>query len=85
MSGIKPVVCINKFYTDTDAEVQLIRRLCEEHGVRCALSEHWQYGGEGALELARFGFIPEGRYTNEDYLFDKVSFSSSVTQELIMC
>ena len=38
---------------------------------------------EGALELARFGFIPEGRYTNEDYLFDKVSFSSSVTQELI--
>lgn len=53
MSGIKPVVCINKFYTDTDAEVQLIRRLCEEHGVRCALSEHWQYGGEGALELAQ--------------------------------
>ena len=53
MSGIKPVVCINKFYTDTDAEVQLIRRLCEERGVRCALSEHWQYGGEGALELAQ--------------------------------
>lgn len=53
MSGIRPVVCINKFYTDTDAEVALIRRLCEEHGVRCALSEHWQYGGEGALELAQ--------------------------------
>jgi len=52
-SGIKPVVCINKFYTDTDAEVTLLRRLCAEHGVRCALSEHWQYGGEGALELAR--------------------------------
>ncbi len=53
MSGIRPVVCINKFYTDTDAEVSLIRRLCEEHGVRCALSEHWQYGGEGAIELAQ--------------------------------
>ena len=52
-SGIKPVVCINKFYTDTDAEVALIRRLCAEQGVRCALSEHWQYGGEGALELAQ--------------------------------
>lgn len=52
-SGIKPVVCINKFYTDTDAEVELIRRLCAEHNVRCALSEHWQYGGEGALELAQ--------------------------------
>lgn len=52
-SGITPVVCINKFYTDTDAEVSLIRRLCDEQGVRCALSEHWQYGGEGALELAQ--------------------------------
>ncbi len=52
-SGIKPVVCINKFYTDTDAEIALIRKLCDEHGVRCALSEHWQYGGEGAIELAQ--------------------------------
>ncbi|HIW15926.1 MAG TPA: formate--tetrahydrofolate ligase [Firmicutes bacterium] len=52
-SGIKPVVCINKFYTDTDAEVALLRRLCAENGVRCALSEHWQYGGEGAIELAQ--------------------------------
>ncbi|MBR6352630.1 MAG: formate--tetrahydrofolate ligase [Oscillospiraceae bacterium] len=52
-SGIKPVVCINKFYTDTDAEIELIRRLCKEQDVRCALSEHWQYGGEGALELAQ--------------------------------
>ncbi|MBQ2896238.1 MAG: formate--tetrahydrofolate ligase [Oscillospiraceae bacterium] len=52
-SGIKPVVCINKFYTDTDAEVALIRKLCAEQGVRCALSEHWQYGGDGAIELAQ--------------------------------
>ncbi len=52
-SGIKPVVCINKFYTDTDAEIALVRRLCAEKGVRCALSEHWQYGGEGAIELAQ--------------------------------
>ncbi|MBR4539054.1 MAG: formate--tetrahydrofolate ligase [Clostridia bacterium] len=52
-SGITPVVCINKFYTDTDAEIALIRKLCAEHGVRCALSEHWQYGGEGARELAQ--------------------------------
>ncbi len=52
-SGITPVVCINKFYTDTDAEIALIRKLCEQQGVRCALSEHWQYGGEGAKELAQ--------------------------------
>ncbi len=52
-SGIKPVVCLNKFYTDTDAEIALVKRLCDEQGVRCALSEHWQYGGEGARELAQ--------------------------------
>jgi formate--tetrahydrofolate ligase len=51
-SGIKPVVCINKFATDTDAELDLIRDLCKEKGVRCAVSEHWMYGGEGAKELA---------------------------------
>ena len=38
---------------------------------------------EGAAELARFGLIPEGRYTNEDYLYDKVSFSADIPQELI--
>ena len=52
-SGIKPVVCINRFHSDTDAEIALLRRLCAEQGVRCALSEHWRYGGEGALELAQ--------------------------------
>ncbi|MCL1848209.1 MAG: formate--tetrahydrofolate ligase [Clostridiales bacterium] len=51
-SGIQPVVCINKFHTDTEAEVALIKRLCAEKNVRCALSEHWQFGGEGARELA---------------------------------
>jgi len=51
-SGIKPVVCINKFYTDTEAEIALLKRLVEGEGVRCAVSEHWLKGGEGALELA---------------------------------
>ena len=51
-SGIKPVVCINKFYTDTDEEIALLKNLCNERGIRCALSEHWQFGGEGARELA---------------------------------
>lgn len=52
-SGITPVVCINRFHTDTQAEIELVRKLCREHDVRCALSEHWRYGGEGAVELAK--------------------------------
>jgi formyltetrahydrofolate synthetase len=51
-AGINPVVCINAFFTDTDNEIRAVRRLAESAGARVALSRHWQYGGEGALELA---------------------------------
>ena len=51
-AGINPVVCINHFYTDTDAEIKAIRRQAEKAGARVALSHHWLKGGEGAIELA---------------------------------
>lgn len=51
-SGINPVVCINVFPTDTKAEIALVRKAAESAGARCAISEHWAKGGEGALELA---------------------------------
>jgi len=51
-AGINPVVCINVFHTDTENEIKAVRRLCEQAGARVAVSRHWQYGGEGALELA---------------------------------
>ncbi|MCC5835065.1 MAG: formate--tetrahydrofolate ligase [Opitutales bacterium] len=51
-SGMNPVVCINSFVTDTAAEIQMVRAAAEAAGARCALSEHWLRGGEGALELA---------------------------------
>ncbi|MCL5024197.1 MAG: formate--tetrahydrofolate ligase [Nitrospirae bacterium] len=51
-SGINPVVCINRFYTDTDAEVAIVKKAAEAAGARCAESQHWLKGGEGALELA---------------------------------
>jgi formate--tetrahydrofolate ligase len=50
-SGIKPVVCINAFHTDTRNEIALVRKAVESAGARCALSEHWLKGGDGALEL----------------------------------
>ncbi|MGD8916786.1 MAG: formate--tetrahydrofolate ligase, partial [Syntrophobacterales bacterium] len=52
MSGINPVVCINRFHLDTDAEVALVRKAAEEAGARCAESTHWANGGDGALEFA---------------------------------
>jgi formate--tetrahydrofolate ligase len=51
-AGINPVVCINRFYTDTDEEVKLVKRYAEQAGARCAPSKHWEKGGEGALEFA---------------------------------
>ena len=51
-SGINPVVCINRFYADTNAEVAAIKKAAEAAGARCAESQHWLKGGEGALELA---------------------------------
>ncbi len=51
-SGISPVVCINAFHTDTKDEIALVRKYAEQAGARCAVSEHWLKGGDGALELA---------------------------------
>jgi formate--tetrahydrofolate ligase len=51
-SGMKPVVCINWFHTDTKEEIALLRRLAEGEGARVAVSTHWLNGGDGALELA---------------------------------
>lgn len=51
-AGINPVVCINAFYTDTPNEIKAVRRLAEQAGARVAVSKHWQFGGDGALELA---------------------------------
>lgn len=51
-AGINPVVCINAFHTDTADEIALVKKYAERAGARCAVSEHWARGGEGALELA---------------------------------
>ncbi len=51
-SGVRPVVCINSFYTDTKAEIALVRKIAEQNGALAAVSEHWLRGGKGAIELA---------------------------------
>jgi formate--tetrahydrofolate ligase len=51
-AGINPVVCINRFYSDTDEECKVVRRIAEAAGARCAESKHWELGGDGALEFA---------------------------------
>lgn len=50
--GLPAVVAINRFPTDSEAELELIRTKCRELGVNVALSEVWGKGGEGGRELA---------------------------------
>lgn len=51
--GLPAVVAINRFPTDTEAELKLIEDKCREYGVNVALSEVWAKGGEGGIELAK--------------------------------
>ena len=51
-SGVQPVVCLNAFYTDTQAERDLVRKMAERAGATFAVSDHWLKGGEGARDLA---------------------------------
>lgn len=50
--GLPAVVAINRFTQDTDAELDMIREKCRELGVNVAMSEVWEKGGDGGLELA---------------------------------
>jgi formate--tetrahydrofolate ligase len=70
-SGVRPVVCINAFTTDTPAEHDLIRRLAAEHGARVAVSDHWSRGGEGAVELAEAVMEACEESQEFTYLYDK--------------
>ena len=66
------VVAINRFPTDTEAELELVRKKCEELGVRVALSEVWAKGGEGGLELAdEIIDILDNEESNFEYLYEK--------------
>jgi len=51
--GVPVVVALNRFPTDTQAELDLVQKACAKAGVTAVLGEHWAKGGEGATDLAR--------------------------------
>lgn len=50
--GVPAVVAINHFYTDTEAEIAIVREYCEKMGAKVAFSDVFLKGGEGGIELA---------------------------------
>jgi formate--tetrahydrofolate ligase len=51
--GVPIVVGINAFVSDTEDEMSVVRKVCEKVGIKAVTSKHWEFGGEGALDLAK--------------------------------
>jgi formate--tetrahydrofolate ligase len=51
--GIAPVVSINRFSADSDAEIKLVQDKCKSLGVEALMADHWAMGGAGAADVAR--------------------------------
>jgi formate--tetrahydrofolate ligase len=51
--GLVPVVSINRFSADTEAEIALVKDSCKKLGVEALMADHWAMGGEGAADVAR--------------------------------
>lgn len=64
------VVAINKFPLDTEAELELVRKMCQEKGVNVALSEVWANGGKGGVELAEQVLELVARPSKMEYAYE---------------
>ena len=78
--GIVPVISINRFSADSDAEIALVKEKCKALGVEALMADHWAMGGEGAADVARavVKICDSGKsklkllYPDEMPLFEKV-------------
>lgn len=69
--GVRTVVAVNKFVTDTEEEIAALKKLCEQNNSRAILCDAWEKGGEGAAELARaVTEIAERGENNFHYLYE---------------
>lgn len=69
--GLPAVVALNKFSQDTDDEVSLVKEKCKELGVNVILSEVWEKGSDGGLEVAKEVInLCESVENDFDYLYD---------------
>ncbi len=69
-SGVKPIVCINAFSSDTKAEHIMVKRVAEQYGATAIVSEHWLKGGDGAIELAQAVIDACSNKNNFKFLYD---------------
>ncbi len=78
--GVVPVVSINRFSADTEAEIALVKDGCRKLGVEAVMADHWAMGGPGAADVARavVKIVDQGKsnlkllYPDEMPLFEKI-------------
>ncbi len=69
--GVPVIVTLNRFSSDTEAELAFVKGFCTERGCRFALSEVWEKGGEGGMELAeKVCEVLENEKSEFRYLYD---------------
>jgi len=68
--GLPAVVSINKFSTDTDAEISRLMELCRLEGVEASICEVWEKGGEGGIDLAQKVIEACEKENNFHFLYD---------------
>ena len=68
--GIEPVIALNRFPTDTEAELDAVLGWAKEQGYKAALSEVWAKGGEGGLAVADEVLAAIGESTDFHHLYD---------------
>lgn len=68
--NLNTVVGINHFFTDTDAEVQVILDTCQEWGIKASVAKVWEQGGKGAIELAQLVVEACENKTNMTFAYD---------------
>jgi formate--tetrahydrofolate ligase len=69
-SGAPPVVCINSFHTDTQEEIDVVKRIAQAAGARAVVSEHWLKGGAGAIDLAQAVIDACSEKSHFQFLYD---------------
>ncbi len=78
--GVPSVVAVNRFVTDTEEEIALLEKLCEQKGAKAVLCEGWGKGGEGATELAKVvAEVADSGKANFNYLYQaNLSFADKI-------
>ena len=79
--GLKVIVALNKYYTDTESEIEFLKRELNEKNIELSLVEGWEKGGEGATDLAKKVVELSKEPSKLEYMYDlKDSVKEKITK-----